>query len=197
MDKTNSILLIIVIISVVLTGILLYDMFSDKRWEKAHPLTWNDFRGIPNPLSPSGAFIKMHLGYHVSHDWEIVQGSCHYWLTKVEGISYMSKIGSFVKEGSRNDVILNHEQGHFDLTQTFAKRVTERAELALLDKKFLCPNNDSWQISNEVNQKMDTIIHQVNSGIQPMQDDYDTETNHGLYYDGQRQWDSVIRNLLN
>ena len=197
MDKTNSILLIIVLVCVALAVVWLYDTFSDKRWEKSNPLSWYDFRGIPNPLSPSGAFIKMHLGYHVAYDWETLQGSCRYWVTEVEGIAYMSKVGSFVKEGGRNDVVLNHEQKHFDLTQTFANRLTERAELALLDKKFLCPNNDSWQISNEVNQKLDTMLYQVNGAIQPMQDDYDAETNHGLYYDGQRKWDSVIRNLLN
>jgi hypothetical protein len=197
MDKTNSILLITIVISVVLTAVLLYDMFSDKRWEESHPLTWNDFRGIPNPLIPYNALIKSHLDYQVAYDWETVQGSCRYWVTEIKGIAYMSKVGSFAKEEGKNDVILNHEQGHFDIVQTFANRFTERAEAALLDKKFLCPSNDSWQISNEVNQKLDTILYQINGGINPMQEDYDSETNHGLYYDGQRKWDSTIKNLLN
>ena len=197
MDKINLLLLIIVVISVSLIVALLYDMFSDKRWEKSNPLTWDDFRGIPNPLSPYGAFIKTHLDYEVSYDSKIIQGSCHYWVTKVEGISYMSKIESAVKEQSKDYSTLKHEQGHFDLTQTFAKKFTERAQRELLNKEFLCPSNDAGQINNEVSQKAEIILNQIRSGLQPAHEDYDTETNHGLYYDEQKKWNLTIKNLLN
>lgn len=196
MYKPNFVLLIIVIF-VCLIIVWAYDTFSDKRWEKSHPLTWGDFRGIPNPFSPYGASIKTHLDYQISYDWEIIQGSCHYWFTEVEGIAYMSKIESFVKGQNKNNLILNHEQGHFDLAQTYAKKFTEKAELDLLNKKFLCPKNDVDQINNEANQKADIILNQIRGGLQPTQDDYDDETNHGLYYDGQKKWDYTIKNLLN
>ena len=172
-------------------------MLSDKRWEKTnHLLTWDDFRGISNPLSSYTATIKTHLDYQVSYDWKVIQGSCHYWITETEGIAYMSKIESSVKEQGKTYSNLNHEQGHFDLAQTFAKKFTERAERELLNKEFLCPGNDTWQINNEVNQKAEIILNQIRGGLQPVQEDYDTETNHGLYHNEQKKWDRIIEDLL-
>jgi hypothetical protein len=183
MNKTNLLLLIIVAISMSLILALLYDMLSDKRWEKSNPLIWDDFRGIPNPMSPYGAFIKTYLDYEVSYESEIIQGSCHYWVTEIKGISYMSKVES--------------EQGHFDLTQTFANKFTDRAESEFLHKKFLCPKNDAWQINNEVSKKSEIILNQISGGLQLAHEDYDSETNHGLYYEGQKKWNLTIKNLLN
>lgn len=195
--KTDLILVTIIVISTGISITWVHDTISDKRWEKSRPLTWDDFLGIPNPVMPYNAYIKTRLDYQISHDWIITQGSCHYWFTKVEGIAYMSKMESFVKEQGRNDFILNHEQGHFDLTQIYAKRFIEKAESELLNKEFLCPGNDAGKISNEANAKAKVILNQVVNGLQSMQDNYDTETNHGLYYDGQKKWDSTIKNLLN
>jgi hypothetical protein len=197
MNKTNLLLLIIVAISMSLILALLYDMLSDKRWEKSNPLIWDDFRGIPNPMSPYGAFIKTYLDYEVSYESEIIQGSCHYWVTEIKGISYMSKVESSVKEQSKDYATLMHEQGHFDLTQTFANKFTDRAESEFLHKKFLCPKNDAWQINNEVSKKSEIILNQISGGLQLAHEDYDSETNHGLYYEGQKKWNLTIKNLLN
>jgi hypothetical protein len=197
MNKLNFVLFLIIVICVCLIITWAYYTFSDKRWEKSHPLTWEDFKGMPNPFSQYGAFIKTHLDYEASYDWKIIQGSCHYWVTEIKGISYMSKVESSVKEQSKDYSTLIHEQGHFDLTQTFAKKFTDRAGKQLLDKEFLCPSNDVGQINDEVNQKAEIILNQIRGGLQPAHEDYDTETNHGLNYNGQKEWNLTIKNLLN
>jgi len=197
MIKNDLVLVIIITISVGVSIAWVYDTISYIRWDESRHLTWDDFRGIPNPLSPYSAFIKTRIDYQVSYDSKLVQGSCHYWFTKVEGIAYMSKVESFVKEQGRNGYILNHEQGHFDLTQIYAKRFTERAEVELLNNEFLCPDNDAGKINNAANRKAKIILNQISNELQSVQNNYDVETNHGLYYNGQKKWDSIRLKLLN
>jgi len=204
MDKISSFLLIIVAICVVLTVVLLYDMFSDKRWEKTnHLLTWDDFRGIPDLwliVNGYSAVIKADLRHETSYELEMLQGSCHYSFTKVEGIAYMSKIESWANPIMKSFYTLQHEQIHFDIAEVHADIFNQRVENELLNRVFLCPaGSDSWfqsKIKIESNAQATAILNQIREQMWFMQEVYDVQTNHGKNYAQQKAWESRISELL-
>jgi len=202
MIKIDLILVTIIIISTGLSIIWVSDVLSDKHWEEtSHLLTWDDFRGIPNfNAINNGAQIKTDLKHQTSYDWKLVQGSCHYWFTKVEGIAYMSRMESWVRPDQKYFWILQHEQTHFDIVQIHAKRFNERVENELLNRVFLCAGgSDSWsegKIKIAAYAKVTAILNQVKKDISLMHKAYDGQTNHGGYSGEQKRWEYMVRDML-
>jgi len=203
-DKINLLLLIIVIICVVLAVVLLYDIFSDKRWEKTnHLLTWDDFRGIPDLwliATGNGAVIKADLKHETLYELEMLQGTCHYSFIKVEGFAYMSRIGSWANPIMKSFYTLQHEQIHFDIAEVHAEIFNKRVENELLNRVFLCPvGSDSWfqsKIKMESNAQATAILNQIREQMWFMQEVYDVQTNHGEDFAQQKAWDARISGLL-
>ncbi len=204
MKKIRSFLLIIVTIFVVLFVVLFYDMFSDKRWEKTnHLLTWDDFRGIPNLwliATGNGAVIKADLKHETLYELKIVQESCHYSFTKVEGFAYMSRIESWANPIMKSFYTLQHEQTHFDIAEVHAEIFNERVKNELLNREFLCPvGSDSLfqnKIKTEANAQATAILNQIREQMWFMQEVYDVQTNHGEDYAQQKAWNTRISGLL-
>jgi len=189
---------------VVLTVVLLYDMLSDKRWEKTnHLLTWDDFRGIPDLwliATGNGAVIKADLKHETLYELEMLQGTCHYSFTKVEGFAYMSRMGSWANPIMKSFYTLQHEQIHFDIAEVHAEIFNKRVENELLNRVFLCPvGSDSWfqsKIKMEANAQATVILNQIREQMWFMQEVYDVQTNHGENYAQQKAWEIRISELL-
>lgn len=204
MKKISLLLLIIVTICVVLTVVLLYDMFSDKRWEKTnHLLIWDDFRGIPDLWLIANGYdgvIKADLKHETLYELKIVQGTCHYSFTKVEGFAYMSRIESWANPIMKSFYTLQHEQIHFDIAEVHAKIFNKRVENELLNRVFLCPvGSDFWfqsKIKVESYAQATAILNQIREQMWFMQEVYDVKTNHGEDFAQQKAWEYRIRGLL-
>jgi len=204
MYKLNFVLLLIIVICVCLIIVWAFDTFSDKRWEKTnHLLTWDDFRGIPDLwliATGNGAAIKADLKHETSYELEMVQGACHYSLTKVEGIAYMSRTESWVNPIMKSFYTLQHEQIHFDIAEVHAKIFNKRVENELLNRVCLCPvRSDSWfqsKIKMESNAQATAILNQIREQMWFMQEVYDVQTNHGEDFAQQKAWEYRIKGLL-
>jgi len=204
MHKLNFVLLLIIVICVCLIIVWAFDTFSDKRWEKTnHLLTWDDFRGIPDLwliATGNGAVIKADLKHETLYELEIVQGTCHYSFTKVEGFAYMSRIESWTNPIMKSFYTLQHEQIHFDIAEVHAEIFNERVENELLNRVFLCPvGSDSWfqsKIKMEAHAQATAILNQIREQMWFMQEVYDVQTKHGEDYEQQKAWEYRIRDLL-
>jgi len=204
MYKLNFVLLLIIVICVCLIIVWAFDTFSDKRWEKTnHLLKWDDFRGIPDLwliANGYGGGIKADLKHETLYELKIVQGTCHYSFTKVEGFAYMSKIESWANPIMKSFHTLQHEQIHFDIAEVHAEIFNKRVENELLNREFLCPvGSDSWfqnKIRMESNAQATAILNQIREQMWFMQEVYDVQTNHGKDYAQQKAWDNTIRELL-
>jgi predicted secreted Zn-dependent protease len=78
---------------------------------------------------------------------------------------------------------LNHEQGHYDITEIFARKM--RQELSI--KKYRRKN---------VQVKIEAIMNKYIEKKNECQDKYDIETNHSLNTDSQKKWTEYIRSQL-
>jgi hypothetical protein len=137
------------------------------------PLTWNDFQSktISNKFD---AEVFPTIGYE-EHN-EITKGIIN---VKLAIKVCLPKSVCWVKDGSRNSYVLNHEQRHFDI----AKIAAEHFEQKLKAENLPVDNYDG-----PVNVDYLDAYREMNK----LQKQYDDETHHGTNQAVQQQWNVRI-----
>lgn len=141
-------------------------------WSPSRKLTWADFKGAPDPSSTNAALtnstIKAEFGYND------------------KGLTHSIKC-MFNKRLSwgrvRNEYILNHEQGHFDITEAHARLLHKN----LSEYKF-----NTATVGDDINK----IYSETMKDHVTMQKQYDLLTNHSLDSAEQKKWDTKISAVL-
>ncbi|HWC52715.1 MAG TPA: DUF922 domain-containing protein [Chitinophagaceae bacterium] len=142
------------------------------KWEMGRNLTWNDYYGKPDPASDAAASTATYLGieYSLSNDNFKYKITCSF-----------SKNKSWVRY--KNDFVLSHEQGHFDITEIFARKLN----------KVMCEyhfNRNTYR--KDLDKIYQDILHEKDS----MQDQYDHETNFSRNKEKQIAWLKKIERML-
>ncbi len=157
------------------------------------PLTAADFQGSPPEPPPVKDNIKMvantmcvvrysyRLRTHSQRDgtWtaELVSFDC---FSAVEP----AKCWNLVPESSR---VLDHEQGHFDVAEIFARRMQQRFD-ELMTGKNLATNGRTERAAREALEKeIKRVTEEAYSELAKVQATYDKETAHGTRPRAQRE----------
>jgi hypothetical protein len=145
-------------------------------YDPERPLTWDDFREMPNPKSSYNATIFSSIaieGTATVQNGEIVQN--------IEIKVYMLPGQSWVK--SADDYANNHEQRHFDLTRIAADRMIYRLKNTELEP-------------NLYEAKLNDIYLDGYREMNHLQEVYDNETRNGINKDAQARWNQLIEEAL-
>jgi hypothetical protein len=141
-------------------------------WKESRPLTWDDYKGRPDTNSDAAAststFLKVE--FHVS------QGEFSYSIQCA-----FSPAQSWGR--SKTPGILKHEQGHFDITEVFARKLHQQ----LVAYRF---NPSSYK--TDLSQIYNTITREK----EKFQDQYDRETDHSRKPEEQEKWSRKIAGML-
>lgn len=141
-------------------------------WSSARKLTWNDFKGKPDPTSPNAALtnsgINVEFGFNDKKFTHSIR--CRFNTEKSWG-------------RIKNDYILNHEQGHFDITEIHAR---------LLHKELSAYEFNPKTVNKDINSIYDGVMKLHVTA----QKNYDIETNHSLDSTQQKLWDNKIAEML-
>ena len=141
-------------------------------WSPAKRLTWGDYLAKPSSSSDAAAITSTALGleYHVRNNALTYKITCKF-----------SKTRSWGKY--KTDYILEHEQGHFDITEIFARKLENALrEYDFNPKKF---KNDLDQIYREIMEKKEELQNQ-----------YDVETDYSRNKEKQAEWLKKIQREL-
>jgi hypothetical protein len=142
------------------------------------PLTWKDFRAMPNVKSQYAASVFPGFGYKGSS--KVVDGIIHLDLTLQV---FMLQQSSWMKDVARNAYTLNHEQKHFDIVKIVSERF----------KKNIHPDSLSIEDYNSIIQyEYIESFREMNR----LQEQYDGETRHGLDKEAQARWNRLIEKEL-
>jgi len=133
-------------------------------WNAGRKLTWDDFKSTPDPASPNAALtntaINIEFGYDKSGlTWSI---RCSF-----------DKNLSWVRV--KNDAVLAHEQGHFDIAEIYARKLNK----ALKDYHF-----NAKTVANDVNK----IYNDMMTAHHDAQEVYDHETDYSRNKEKQDEW---------
>jgi hypothetical protein len=141
-------------------------------WTASRKLTWDDYRAQPKQGADAAASTATYLGieYNFGKDGFDYKITCSF-----------SKTRSWALH--KNDYILAHEQGHFDIAEIFARRLHKKMQEYVFNKKTF--KEDLKKIYMDLMSEKDAF-----------QNDYDEETNHSIHREKQRHWLQKINEEL-
>lgn len=145
-------------------------------YDAGRPLTWDDFRDIPNPRSSFNATIFSSLS--IEGNATVVNGEI---VQTIEVKVYMLPSQSWVKNA--NSYANNHEQKHFDLTRIAADRMIHALK------------NRDLEV-NLYEAKLHDMYLDAHREMNRMQELYDRQTQHGINKDMQASWNQLIKDAL-
>ena len=144
-------------------------------WNSDQLLLWKDFKGKPDKISRNSAMAHTGIKTNFVYENGVLQATV---------ASYFRKNKSWVKKHFlSSEEGLKHEQGHFDLTEIYARKMRKQ----LLDRTFTLDNfqKDFKKIYDKNVKELDKV-----------QEQYDEETNHHINKEVQKQWNSKIENYF-
>ncbi len=141
-------------------------------WANARPLTWDDFLCEPKRNTDAVALTSTALGisYNVGSNRLNYEITCSFSKAKSWGLL-------------KTQYILAHEQGHFDITEIYARKLHKE----LLNYKF---NRRTFR--QDVNVIYDRIVKEKEN----LQFAYDGLTDHSRNKTVQKEWLEKIQELL-
>jgi hypothetical protein len=141
-------------------------------WETDKRLIWEDFLCEPKVGTDAVASTSTSLGIA----YQLTNGELKYHIT-----CYFNKEKSWGL--MKTDYILAHEQGHFDITEIFARRLNEALQNYHFSKK---------NFKKDIGQIYQSIVSQK----EEYQKNYDSETDHSRNRKVQYDWLERIDVLL-
>ncbi|WP_299363266.1 DUF922 domain-containing protein [Winogradskyella sp.] len=147
-------------------------------WREQDKLTWEDFRGEPNPNSDAVALTASGItfGYSVKTSGRKIIG----FTTSVEAHFYPNK--SWYLKNKANDYILAHEQLHFDITELYARKFRQHL--------------DRLVVNQNIKTQMNQIHEAINDALTKTQKTYDDQTKHSINVEAQKYWDNYVKEEL-
>ena len=162
---------------------------EDEETRPYGKVRWGDFKG-GRPDRRTGAQITMSL--KVLYDTDVREESGA-WVARTTDVcvaSVMYKLRSSVQMDERNIGGLEHEQGHFDITEYFARKLS--AELRSFQAEATSEKEASRRLDGEIRRHYKGTI----AAWQKLEERYDRETNHGGRAIPQERWRRHVRGLL-
>jgi hypothetical protein len=161
---------------IIFIGSLVFFSFTSKDddyipWNIERKLSWDDFLA-PSPANSSDAALTTtYVGFSFSKSRDVIN-------YKIECKFQKSRSWGRVK----TDYILNHEQGHFDIAEIFARKLNKEI------KEYLSKSNK--------HEGMNPIYSKLMQEKRDMQTLYDEESNHSINKTKQAEWNEKIEDLL-
>lgn len=148
-------------------------------WTANRKLTWEDFKGSPKSISNSNAAAQTYCGFGFQTNYVTV-------ITKAKIFTkntFTCNL-SWVRPDQRDRAdLLEHEQGHFDLSEVYTRQLRKKLE----EKKLTVFN---------LNTDANIIFKDVYALYLDRQELYEKETNYGLNRQKQIEWTTTISREL-
>lgn len=147
---------------------------DEERQHDGRPLTWDDFKALPDSLSEWGAVT--HSGIRLRYEYRKNRDSM---MAVVKLLPFMDMNKSWCKPAAMNDYTLAHEQRHFDIAVVIANelaREIEHTDFHLVDFAATIMKLHGKYIER----------------LEAMQRQYDEATQHGDNYAIQLEWNDKI-----
>lgn len=146
-------------------------------WAPDLKLSWKDFKGKPDPNSRVAAVTASGISYKFSS----LEGDGYYEVEYTVDTFFYPK-QSWYQPHMCDDVILSHEQLHFDISELFARKM----------RKMM----DSTRFTENVKAEVKDIYHSILKELKAFQDRYDEETNFSRNREAQLLWNKEISAAL-
>lgn len=151
-------------------------MHPDKddliQWSNLRRLNWSDFMAVPPEHAYNAALTCSSIEMRFTYNGELLDYviSCNFEKSRSWG-------------RIKNDYILAHEQGHFDIAEAYARRLHKAIKNYPINEKTL-------------GRDMNALYKKTMDDLQQMQKQYDDETDHSRNVPQQKLWLVRIGKML-
>ncbi|HSG63452.1 MAG TPA: hypothetical protein VLD39_00560 [Gammaproteobacteria bacterium] len=174
---------------------------GDIAWDANRRLSWSDFRGRVDPRATAErvAMTAASLSWGYEFQLERDEVSCGYRITRVRTEAIFNQDESWVRPGHQIASVLDHEQGHFDLTQVY-KTVLDGRASHLIGRARGCEGG-SLEAASRFTERdaaalMSGLFNEVWEEYLATQAAYDRHTRNGTAAETQQRWtESIARSL--
>jgi len=148
-------------------------------WDEDYKLQWSDFRAQPSAEVDAVAITASGLSSTFSARTS-PDKLLDYSATIV---AHFYPQQSWYKPERVNEIVLAHEQLHFDITELHARQL--RRDIA------------NYKFTLDIKAEMKYLQNVANEDLEAMQERYDNETNYSINVSEQKTWQIFIREELN
>jgi len=147
-------------------------------WDQHPALTWADFQGRPRRTTGEPSAVT-DTGFRV-------QLECREGVLDIRVESEFYPTSSWVKPLRKSPELLQHEQGHFDLTDLYARKMRK----AIRDASIGCENDRQAEAAGK------KIFDQLDREWAKAEKQYDIDTSDGTNLPKQKQASEKIAGAL-
>jgi len=146
-------------------------------WQESPKLTWNDFKGMPEPLADYVASTNSGISFSFSYSEKKGKIDMDYSVT----CNFYPET-SWYKKGEVSDYTLKHEQTHFDISELHARKLRKEISAA--------------HFSKNIKKEIEALYHKIEKDRREMQTLFDKESNHSKNHDKENQWEVFVARQL-
>jgi len=146
-------------------------------WNSEQRLSWANFKAEPPKDSEIAATTASGLSYQFSTTEENGKYELDYIVS-----TYFYPNRSWYQDNICDEVILSHEQLHFDISELYARKM----------RKIM----DNTTFTKNVKAEVKAIYRQINKELAEFQQVYDRETNYSRNIEQQLSWNKKIKEAL-
>jgi hypothetical protein len=144
------------------------------------PLIWDDFKGVPDNGSTYDASTFWDITYNIkgiSFKGDTAK------INKFSVILKMNETFSWSKPAKQTNLLLKHEQGHFDLALICQREIIEQLNNAIL-------------LKTDFKDKIPAIFSSTLEKYHLLEKKYDEETDHSNNQAAQDRWNNFFSSQL-
>lgn len=146
-------------------------------WSAERKLTWSDFKGKSFKTAWAAATTASGISYEFS-----TSGTGDSMQLNIKVSTYFYPNKSWYRPELCNDVILSHEQLHFDISELYARKM----------QRILQETTFTKDIESEIS----AIFKQINRELGQFQNRYDHETDFSRNFEKQAFWNKMIAEVM-
>jgi len=146
-------------------------------WNSGQRLSWANFKAEPPKNTEIAATTASGLSYQFSTTEENGKYELDYIVS-----TFFYPNRSWYQANICDEVILSHEQLHFDISELYARKM----------RKIM----DNTTFTKNVKAEVKAIYRQINKELAEFQQVYDRETNYSRNIEQQLSWNKKIKEAL-
>lgn len=170
-------------------------------WNPGRPLNWDDFLGsVPSRADASRvAESNTSISWSYRYEVEWQRDHCLFRILSIDSAAGFHPDSSWARPEHRTPAVLEHEQGHFDITRIYQREFAETTrELVGVSRE--CGGGGRARVARNIEREIDRLAGSVYDAVWQQhgkeQSAYDHETNHGIDSRIQAEWTSRIAEQL-
>ncbi len=168
-------------------------------WSQSRLLAWSDFKADPNPA----VFEDAHSAIRYRPTWTINSGQdedgrAFFSIVNLHMIVEFHPRLSWARP-ARDDRLLHHEQGHFDLAELFIRNNIGKIRDILYGRRFPVRGGNVDQCKQFAKEDSGLVVNSetdvLENRLDTVRAEYDTETEYGMHAAGQADYDKIFAAL--